>query len=114
MLLDHPDIDIDKRPYDEGENALSWAVRNPKNLDMVKHLVEFGADIHLRDSKGFSHLHRAVEADALDIVEYLWSLGANVKTHATGLVSPLWNAVSENNLPMVRFLATHHGARMNS
>ena len=43
----------------------------------------------------------------------LWSLGANVNTHATGLVSPLWNAVREKNIPMVRFLVSH-GARMNS
>ena len=30
ILLDHPDIDIDRRLFDNGENALSWAVRNPQ------------------------------------------------------------------------------------
>ena len=102
MLLDHPDIDIDKRPYDEGENALSWAVRNPKNLDMVKHLVESGADIYLRDRLGFSHLHRAVEAGALDIVEYLYSLGAST-TYTAGDESPLLSAVSQKICPWYAF-----------
>ena len=59
LLVKHPGIDIDRRNA-EGETALGWAVRKSENLDMVKLLVEAGAKIHLRDGKGFSHLHRAV------------------------------------------------------
>ena len=59
LLVKHPGIDIDRRNA-EGETALGWAVRKSENLDMVKLLVEAGAKIHLRDGKGFSHLHQAV------------------------------------------------------
>ena len=92
---------------------MSWAVRNPNNLDMVKNLVESGANVHLRDGHGFSHLHRAVEA--LDIVEYLYSVcsSINIYGHDMVLVSPCWHAVSEQNVPMVGLLVGH-GARMNS
>lgn len=60
LLVKHPGIELDRRNT-KGETALAWAVRNSKNLHMVKFLVEAGAKINLRDGEGFSHLHRAVK-----------------------------------------------------
>ena len=70
-LVKHPDLDLDRRPYDLGENAVSWAVGHPEGLDMIKLLLESGANDQLRDNNGCSSLHWAVDADVLECVKYL-------------------------------------------
>jgi len=52
------------------------------HVDMVRMLVEKGADIQAADSRGYTALMRAAlsyEPDAAKVVEYLISLGADVK-----------------------------------
>jgi len=107
LLVKHPHIDLDRRPYDLGENALSWAVRHPEGLDMVKLLVESGANVQLRDNNGCSSLHWAVDADALECVKYLYSVGASVNTHSRDWEMPLNAAVFTGNIQIVRFLITN-------
>uniref|UniRef100_A0A667Y0L2 Protein phosphatase 1, regulatory subunit 27b n=1 Tax=Myripristis murdjan TaxID=586833 RepID=A0A667Y0L2_9TELE len=47
------------------------------NLECVKLLVKYGADIHQRDEEGWTPLHMACSDGFPDIARYLLSLGAD-------------------------------------
>ncbi|KAI1232539.1 hypothetical protein IHE44_0007007 [Lamprotornis superbus] len=49
------------------------------NLDCVKLLVKYGADIHQRDENGWTALHMACSDGYADIARYLLSLGASLE-----------------------------------
>lgn len=57
--------------YDkEGQTALHWSCMDG-NLELVKLLVKFGADIRLANRDGWSALHIAVYGGHQDIALYL-------------------------------------------
>ncbi|NXY24871.1 PPR27 phosphatase, partial [Atrichornis clamosus] len=62
--------------YPSGMAALHEAVLTG-NLDCVKLLVKYGADIHQRDENGWTPLHMACSDGYADIARYLLSLGAS-------------------------------------
>ncbi|NXK72858.1 MYPT2 phosphatase, partial [Amazona guildingii] len=49
-----------------------------ENLDMVKFLVENGADVNQQDNEGWTPLHAVASCGYLNIAEFLISHGANV------------------------------------
>ncbi|NWW69095.1 PPR27 phosphatase, partial [Ifrita kowaldi] len=64
--------------YPSGMAALHEAVLTG-NLDCVKLLVKYGADIHQRDENGWTPLHIACSDGYADIARYLLSLGASLE-----------------------------------
>lgn len=62
--------------YPSGMAAIHEAVLSG-NLDCVKLLVSYGADIHQRDEEGWTPLHMACSDDYPHIARYLLSLGAD-------------------------------------
>ncbi|XP_038598744.1 protein phosphatase 1 regulatory subunit 27 [Tachyglossus aculeatus] len=62
--------------YPSGLAALHEAVLSG-NLECVKLLVKYGADIHQRDETGWTALHMACSDGYPDIARYLISLGAD-------------------------------------
>nr|XP_033817385.1 protein phosphatase 1 regulatory subunit 27 isoform X2 [Geotrypetes seraphini] len=48
------------------------------NLECVKLLVKYGADIHQQDENGWTPLHMACSDNHADIARYLVSLGAKL------------------------------------
>ncbi|NWV69034.1 PPR27 phosphatase, partial [Malurus elegans] len=64
--------------YPSGMAALHEAVLTG-NLDCVKLLVKYGADIHQRDENGWTPLHMACSDGYADIARYLLSLGASLE-----------------------------------
>lgn len=60
---------------------LFWALHSKSNdmqiLDVIKLLVESGADLNARDESGYTPLHWAVIYRKVDIVKYLISKGAS-------------------------------------
>uniref|UniRef100_A0A8C7EDA0 Protein phosphatase 1 regulatory subunit n=1 Tax=Nothoprocta perdicaria TaxID=30464 RepID=A0A8C7EDA0_NOTPE len=56
----------------------SWGACIDDNVDMVKFLVENGANINQPDNEGWIPLHAAASCGYLDIAEYLISQGAHV------------------------------------
>ncbi|NXT77268.1 PPR27 phosphatase, partial [Zapornia atra] len=62
--------------YPSGMAALHEAVLTG-NLDCVKLLVKYGADIHQKDENGWTPLHMACSDGYADIARYLISLGAS-------------------------------------
>ncbi|KPP79296.1 protein phosphatase 1 regulatory subunit 27-like, partial [Scleropages formosus] len=62
--------------YHSGMAALHEAVLSG-NLECVKLLVKYGADIHQQDEEGWTPLHMACSDSFPHIAKYLLSLGAN-------------------------------------
>ncbi|XP_038836328.1 protein phosphatase 1 regulatory subunit 27-like [Salvelinus namaycush] len=62
--------------FPSGMAALHEAVLTG-NLDCVKLLVKYGADVHQRDEDGWTPLHMACSDGFPEIASYLLSLGAS-------------------------------------
>lgn len=93
--------------------ALHVAIKE-KNLEVVKKLVSFGADINVMPThyERLPPLHRAIDCGNYEITEFLVMSGANVSTSAyketsiTGCYnwSPLNVAISKKDIQMIELL----------
>lgn len=82
-------------------------IHNPLFLDMLKLLVENGADIHQRDFAGQTALHRAVlipKGETLELIKYLIAKGADVNTKDSEGNTPLFIAYAVKNDEVVNLL----------
>ncbi len=79
----------------------------PRNDDkeLIKFLVENGADINAIDSRDDSFLCNAVESNDLELVHYLISKGADVNQNCYFGEPPLIKAIKKESLTLVTFLA---------
>ena len=85
-------FDIDEAD-EYGCSALHLAVQI-QNLDLVKVLVNHGANVHLKNQKGFSPLFHATGTCANhEIAQFLIKAGAQVMERTQHLVTPLHGAV---------------------
>jgi ankyrin repeat protein len=75
-------------------------------IDLVRLLVEHGADVNLTREKPTS-LHMATENGHLNVVQYLVDHGANVNYRDKDGVSPLHSACRGGYFDIVRFLVEH-------
>ena len=102
-------ISIDApQKYTEENTPLTAAIEF-NNLDMVKFLVEHGADINGRE---FSPLLTATYLGnrTFDIVKFLVEHGANVNVRSKHGETPLYNAFcNSDGIEMVKFLVEHGG-----
>uniref|UniRef100_A0A8C1U256 Protein phosphatase 1 regulatory subunit 27 n=1 Tax=Cyprinus carpio TaxID=7962 RepID=A0A8C1U256_CYPCA len=64
--------------FHSGMAALHEAVLSG-NLECVKLLIKYGADVHQRDENGWTPLHMACSDGYPEIARYLLSLGASVE-----------------------------------
>jgi len=76
LLLGSGRIETVQAQDKQGLSALHWAARNGRN-NVVKVLVEYGADIDVRNKEGQSPLHTAVVAKRPDTVGVLLDFGAD-------------------------------------
>ena len=92
--------------------SLYWAV--VMNLpDMVKLLIEYGADVDGRESMHPPPLHSAVEANLPDIAWLLMEAGADADLTDYKCRSPLVVAALENHLEIAKLLVDHYDADVN-
>lgn len=71
----------------EGQTPLCFVSKC--RYDLVKLLVENGADVNLQSDERISPLHWAVEYDNEEIVEYLLSKGADINSRDHSYETPL-------------------------
>ena len=80
-----------------------------KNLELVKLLVESGkVDIGMKNKRGETAFHVAVEKGHVEIAEYLIRKGASVNgpviSAENGAMFPLWEAVRNDHVKVVELL----------
>ena len=63
------------------------------HLEVVKFLVDSGAEIDCKDKKAYTPLHAAASSGMSSTVQYLLSLGVHVSTHkhvCTSNIIQMW------------------------
>ena len=96
---------------DELGECLLKAVRE-EDFDIIKLLVEKGADVNYRSSLGQSALHYAAEKSDPRLVKLFLDLGANVNAKTLGGTTPL-HVAQESELVVVKLLLSR-GAQINA
>ncbi len=87
----------------EGVTALHEASRKG-NIEIVRYLLQKGADIHLKNYNGLSPLHIAAYCGENEIVRTLIAAGADVNAKAKDNITPLHTAASMGHADIVEFL----------
>jgi ankyrin repeat protein len=85
---------------------LQLAVREG-NMDILRLLVEHGADITTVDIDGFTPLHWAVREENVDLARLLVGHGADTTAEDIDGLTPLQLAAEKESLDLVRLLAEH-------
>jgi len=90
----------------EGTTALAAAVVGGY-LNIVKYLVEHGADVNVANLRGETPLHLAVLSDNVDIISFLLNEGSWIESEDECCDTPLMYATREDNSPAVEVLLMH-------
>lgn len=85
-------------------NSLLHDAAFPGNKEVVKLLIEKGADINARDGSGNTLLHKAALNGYLEIVQLLLSQGANVHAKNKNKDTASELAVEQDNLELAKIL----------
>ena len=91
----------------DGRTALHLAVSKPNNLEMVRFLIDNGANISTTDNNGETPLYNALSNDEVETATILLEHGATLVVQNINGQTPLHKAVSVVNLEMVRLLLEH-------
>lgn len=83
-------------------------------LEVVKFLIDSGADVNLRASNGVTPLMAAAGANTPEVVSYLLKNGARISDRALEGETPLWVAATQNTDPEVFKLLISAGANINA
>lgn len=91
------------KPEKEGSGALHCAASNGQ-LDVVKILVERGANLRAFDECGATPLHISAEKGQIEVVKYLLSKGASNRAFDRDGTTALHRAVRGGNSDVIRLL----------
>ena len=61
-----------------GNTALHWAVSFASSEDVIKHLIEHGADVNFRNTNGAVPMHEAVKQKSETVIRILLEAGAKM------------------------------------
>ena len=92
--------------------ALQYAILWEHSLDIIKFLLENGANTEIRRSDGATALHDAAATDSEEATLLLLRYGANVDAEAADIGTPLHLAAEKNKPAIIRHLL-EHGAEIN-
>src|SRR5262249_20092001 len=100
---------VNAKQNSKGQNALMWAA-SERHLDVVKALVEHGADIGAKTQQGFTALMFAARAGDIDIARFLLSKGGSIDESAPDGSTPILIAAVRGHVDLAKFLL-QNGAR---
>eukprot|EP00923_Selenidium_pygospionis_P009124 GHVN01015599.1.p1 GENE.GHVN01015599.1~~GHVN01015599.1.p1 ORF type:complete len:368 (-),score=107.60 GHVN01015599.1:856-1923(-) len=91
-----------------GQSPLMWASTHELNLDVIKYLIDMGADVNHTDSVGCTPLITSIQKKQTCVLLYLTHRGGNPhKADETGNTPAHW-AACKGNVEVLRIL-THLG-----
>ena len=82
------------------------------NFQVIKHLIELGADVNTADCSKTTPLHIACREGSLRIVQYLVEKGANIEAKNEEKKTPLDYAIAASKQEVVEYLVSK-GAKKN-
>ena len=97
---------------DQGWTALIISASKGK-FDLMKILINYGANVNASLKNGNSSLHFAVQKENFDMVKLLVDNNAIVDIQRNDGLTPLMGAANHNNLEIVKLLV-NKGAKINS
>ncbi|UYV80693.1 hypothetical protein LAZ67_19001416, partial [Cordylochernes scorpioides] len=75
------------------------------NLERIKKLVENGENFNLKNERGLAPLHIAATLGKINIIEYLFKIGANIDIRDLYEQTPLHKAASNrDNMAVIKYL----------
>ncbi len=114
VSFNHPEIVDLLLEYHADPNTPSLPLQSAAemgNLRTSRMLVEAGANVNTRTTKGQTALHAAVEGDHLDVIRYLIDSGADINMRDEEGISPLDDAVWRGSVDATAILIAH-GAKI--
>jgi uncharacterized protein len=105
LILAQPKLNLNQRGLNRVTALISYASRD--RADIVKSLIDRGADVTLQDGDGDTALHLTVQNGNAELTKLLLSKGApvNIKNKVGG--TPLMWAASTGNEEQARLLLEH-------
>ena len=97
--------DVNAKDKWRGQTALMWAVGNPEpHPDIVRTLLKYSADVHVRSTTGLNALMFAVRQNDLESAKLLLDAGAKVNEKGPGGTNALLMAITNNHYDLGRVL----------
>jgi ankyrin repeat protein len=107
LLLSHK-ADVNAKSTNLGRTPLLIAAGYPGTVELLRLLLDKGADLRARDKNGDLALGRAREAD-IEVVRFLVERGIGVNEPNAGGATALSRAISRPYLPTIEFLLAKGG-----
>ena len=98
------------------KDELLIAIKSPiveSSINMMKLLIENGANINYTDENGFTPLNIAIESGDMELTKFLITNGANVNSLMQDGVSLIGYAIAQNNMDLLQMLI-ENGANVNN
>jgi len=95
-----------------GQSPLHFAIKD-QNLNMIRILIKYNADLELVDIYKETALNCAVRTGHIEIIKYLLEQGAEVNTHASDSTTPLEVAIYNRDAASVNVLKKY-GAHLGN
>ncbi len=108
LLLSNYDVNYLIR----GQTPLHFAIKD-ENLDMIRLLIKYKADLELKDNYKETALNCAVRTGNIEIVKYILEQGVDVNTQASDSSTPLAYAIQQGDIESVNVLGKY-GALLGS
>ena len=89
------------------------AIPSAERCNMIKMLIENGANVNSKDKNGLTPLHIAVKDNEIDLAKILLDYGANIETKSKYAHTPLILAVEADLIDMAIVLI-ENGANVNA
>ena len=97
------------------KDELLIAIKSPiveSRINIMKLLIENGANVNYTDENGFNPLNIAIESGDMELTKFLITNGANVNSLMQDGVSLIGYAIAQNNMDLLQILI-ENGANVN-